>query len=178
MAEKHSIRDKVIAGLIIAAILGAVSYVSPWRAQALQLLGSMARWFLRPIAFSIPTWVLILLALAVLLVAIRWMRNVVQRVRAPRWSAYTKDSFHGVTWRWDWSPDGSLVQNLWCFCTKDETTLVAGTTTGIDTLLRCETCDKRTGPFSGDSDDLRNSIKRQIDRKLRTGEWKTARTGA
>jgi hypothetical protein len=75
-----------------------------------------------------------------------------------------------MVWRWRYSEVGSGLDSLWCFCPNDETQLVY--VEDYDRVwFECETCRKRFGPLSGDKDHVLSMVKRQIDRKIRTGEW-------
>jgi len=75
-----------------------------------------------------------------------------------------------MVWRWCYSETGHRVESLWCFCPHDDTTLVHREE--YDRVsFECETCHRRFGPLPGDRIQAISMIIRQIDRKLRTGEW-------
>lgn len=123
-----------------------------------------------------PVWLFVALALATALLI---LLGVVRLVRAsspqePTWHDYTSDRFFGMVWRWSFSSSGH-VGEPWCFCPLDDTVLVGVLDHYPDRVrFRCDTCRGEFGPVDGDRDEAIRKVMRQIDRKLRTGEWKQA----
>ena len=61
-----------------------------------------------------------------------------------------------------------------CFCPQDDTQLIFKLPGVVDTLatIECESCGKIYGHYDGSQQNLISAIKRQIDRKIRSGEWR------
>ncbi len=95
------------------------------------------------------------------------------RRKTPSWKDYKEDRFYGMLWRWSYW--GREVIDLWCFCPVCDTVLVYGEDRHVGTTtFSCETCNRLTGQEAGDKDYVFAKVKRQIDRKIRTGEWSKA----
>lgn len=93
---------------------------------------------------------------------------------SPSLADYTEDRFFGVVWRWRYAQGGP--SGAWAFCPKCDTILVYSYRHDygdFKTTLHCETCEVDLATESGNKDDLVGKVHRQIDRKLRTGEWKS-----
>lgn len=84
--------------------------------------------------------------------------------------AHNHDLIFGMCWRWGYSSSKADIERLWCFCPHDDTELLSE---GFySQSFRCETCKRKFGPFEDTQGDLFGMVKRQIHRKLRSGEWK------
>ena len=169
--EAHPIRNNVIATLIAAAILAGLAQIGPVRPFLDRFLFSplLAVW--RWLVHSVPVPVWLLVALAVLALA-TVIRIVVAQLksRSPHWLDYRADRFLGVHWRWTFS--AGEVSRITPFCPIDDTLLVGDN--GYKSFnLRCETCAQTWGPFEGDGHSLTGTIRRQIERKIRSGEWQS-----
>ncbi|MBL8308014.1 MAG: hypothetical protein JNM33_15085 [Rubrivivax sp.] len=172
-----SIKTNVIGGVIAGAVLavgGAVWAFAPaaWK-WFTDLLASI--WAHLTSAATVPTWWLYILyaisAAAVLTVALR-VRAAATSTE-PTFTDYTEDRFMGAVWRWRYAhgaPTGT-----WAFCPRCDTVLVYSYQRDygdLKTTLHCETCRVDIATEPGDRDDLVGKVHRQIDRKIRTGEWK------
>ena len=91
----------------------------------------------------------------------------------PTVTDYREDRFFGTVWRWHYAhggPDG-----IWAFCPSCDTVLVYSYQRDfgdLKTTLHCETCNRAILTEPGDRDNLVGKVHRQIDRKIRSGEWK------
>jgi hypothetical protein len=156
----------VIGGVILANI-GAI-----WRTVVDSL---KAVWGFLGSSLTLPMWLVILVGLVALL-AIGFCVLVVwtAKTNQPSHLNYQQDEFFDVTWRWAYYSDGTVNEDaLWCFCPKCETMIVyeIDNYNGI-IKLSCETCQQEVGTYSGSRSHLRGRIARQIDRKIRTREWR------
>ena len=120
-------------------------------------------------ATTVANWQLLILGLLAL-AAPTWLTVVVLRRLTPAWRRYREDHFLGMRWRWDYK--NSQPQNVRCYCPEDDTQLTYHySQTDNEVIFRCETCERIYGSFAGDVSYVRGVIRRQIQRKLRTGEW-------
>jgi len=96
--------------------------------------------------------------------------------RRPGFLDYTNDRFLGLTWRWRYRRFGR-PDVPWAYCSVCDTALIynsEGDGGRMRTVLTCETCDRTVLQHEGDAQYLAAKILRQIERRIRTGEWQTA----
>lgn len=169
--DKHSsVSSQVAAGLIVAAIIGALSFIPgvfKWVADA-----STALWSHLIATSGFPNWGLYLLALMSIQTLVYWIHLVI-KPKGPNVAAYNHDTFLGLKWRWSYI--SGLPSGAWAFCPQCDTMLVYSENSRFDpnhqTALTCETCNRVMLQHEGDKDYLVQKIHRQIDRKVRNGEW-------
>ena len=190
MANKHShhlrntIIGSVVAGLILAVITpsvrGFLAKVASWA-----WAGIIWVWTLLSSDYQVPGWVILiiglygLLRLFFLFFSIYVSRS--QKEPTPLYWGYTEDMLYGAKWRWSWA-DGK-ISSLWCFCPSCDAQLVPGHDLE-KTYFFCENCPptkKKHIPFQPHGrlvstiegvgeDSTVGKIKREIERKIRTGE--------
>ncbi len=123
---------------------------------------------------TLPNWQLLLLGLLALAAPL-WLTVALYRRLGPAWRRYREDHFLGMRWRWNYK--GDKPQEIRCYCPEDDTQLTYHySQTDNEVHFRCETCERIYGSFAGDVSYVRGVISRQIQRKLRTGEWQTPQT--
>jgi ribosomal protein S27E len=172
-----SIKNSVIGGVLTAAVLGIGGAIWAFVPDAWKwftdLLGSAWEHLTSPA--TVPTWslyVLYTVGAAALLVVALIVRESFKKT-GPSFTDYEEDRFFGVVWRWGYAhgrPTGT-----WAFCPSCDTVLVYSYRYDYGhqkTTLHCETCNHDLATESGDKDDIVAKVHRQIDRKIRTGEWK------
>jgi len=166
-----SLSSQVIAGLIVAAVLAAVSFVPGTSKWAVEVATNFWNHLLG--ASALPNWSLYLLVLMSINTIIYWAALAI-KLKGPNISAYNHDTFLGLKWRWSYI-SGQPVK-AWAFCPHCDTMLVYSMIGSFyepdrKTVLTCETCSRDMLEHKGDKDYLVEKIHRQIDRKIRTGEW-------
>ena len=178
--ESHAVRNGVVAtvvGGIALAILGElwppVKTVISWlweKAQAFAgLFGE---------TFSVPGWALTILGLLALVTVMRAIVGLRTNPSAPHIS-YIEDILFGAKWRWSWS--GGDISSLWCFCPvcdaelvyDDSSTHRAYSRGEPQTLFICEHCSRSTmgRVEGGDKDYALGAVRREIRRRVRTGQY-------
>lgn len=177
-SSSDSIKNNVIGGVVAGVVLaigGAVWAFAPnaWK-WFTDLVSSV--WAHLTSSASVPTWWLYLLYAAgvAVLVQIGARIHVAVSNNEPTVAEYQEDTFFGVVWRWSNAHGGAA--SAWAFCPKCDTVLVYAEHRNNAgqwfTILTCETCNEPKLTETGDKDDLVARVHRQIDRKMRTGEWK------
>jgi hypothetical protein len=184
--ERHSIRNKVIGGVLSGLILAAILYFVPtfthWASLLIARVWNLiaATWHYLLASVAVPRCILGLLILMSLVTVVRVIRPLFksQGVAEPTWLSYSQDNFFGMVWRWD-STSRNPLDTLRPFCPSCDTRLVYSmdvrshdftTLTGFI----CETCQKEIAKLEGDRDYVLAKVGRQIERKIRNGEWKQA----
>ena len=176
-SSSNSIKSNVIGGVLTAGCLAIVAYIwafapGVWK-WFTDLLASI--WTHLTTPASVPTWWLYALyaisAITVLTLALR-IRSAI-KATGPIVTEYREDRFFGAIWRWKYFQGGPT--GIWAFCPACDTVLVYSYQRDfgdLKTALHCETCNRTILTESGDKDDLQGKVHRQIDRKIRNGEWK------
>ena len=168
-AQEHPIRNGVLITLVSAALLYLATLIPGLAAWVGNAIVNSVKYMQAEV--SLPRWLVLSLILATLPFW-NWLLRKTRSRRGPNPADYREDHFHGVVWRWSYGLDNTPI-NPWCFCPRDDTVLVWNYSpyrTGID--IRCETCAQTYGQFDGDMDYVQEMIVRQIDRRIRSGEWK------
>jgi len=121
-SEKHTIRNSVISGLIVALVIWISSFfINVW----VWFKDSLLFFFnLFTTTITLPLWLIILLIVGIILsvwrILVFWRKPI-----KPSWINYTKDEFHEITWRWRFNYIDKSIESLWCFCPHDDTELIS-----------------------------------------------------
>jgi hypothetical protein len=166
--SRHPVWSNVIAGLIVAGILGVITYSLNWWPTITRALTATNSFLWQ--RTSVPNWLLgfmILIALAALLTVVTVVIANTSRPPTPSWRSYTKDTFEGLTWRWAYDIHGGIY-NLTSFCPHCDFE--------IDPRLgQCESCGRRLTAVDGLIDHIHERIEKLIQQKVRNGTWATPR---
>lgn len=163
---RHLLRRIPAPGLATAVAL------LPFNAQAAD--SPFLQWLSTPA--TVANWQLLVLVLLALAAPV-WLGLVLLRRLGPAWRRYREDHFLGMHWRWHYK--GGQPEAIRCYCPQDDTQLTYHySQTDNEVHFHCETCDRIYGSFAGDAAYVRGVIRRQIQRKLRTGEWQTPESTA
>ena len=95
-------------------------------------------------------------------------------VEKPDYVLYVEDDIRGAKWRWGWI--GNRLSNLWCYCPDCEAVLVYRYDLIFEeTHFLCENCRHSVVATikGGDKDYALRAVEREIDRRIRTGEYKS-----
>jgi hypothetical protein len=157
----------VISGLILALFLWLAGFLpAVWHA-----LKSASIWLLHLLllSVSVPFWLILLFSPFIIATLFRVFYAI--KPKNLTWSDYKQDNIMGIKWHWQYGNYSGDIQNIYCLCPYDDTELVY-----IESLrqvsFRCETCNRKFGPFDGDHEHICRIAERQIRRKIRSGEWK------
>ncbi len=184
--DKHQVRNGIIIGVVTGLILLALgNFIFPFLGKLLwwsiSLIGKTWTFLIGPC--TIPTGVFILLVILSCLFLFRFCRAIRARLfpSDSPYSLYTEDEFHGVLWRWDYASDDSIA-GLACYCTVCESALTYSENTSdiLDVVDRvrpntsfyCPHCGVTKLILGGRKRDVLTLIRLEIDRRIRTGEWK------
>lgn len=169
--DKHSsVKSQVIAGLILATIIGGLSLIPNVFRWVADISSRFWNHLIR--TSELPHWGLYLLALMSLQTLIYWI-IVALKSKGPNVADYNQDTFLGLKWRWSYV--SGCPTGAWAFCPHCDTVLVYSENSSFDpvhrTTLTCETCNRIMLEHEGNKDYLVEKVHRQIDRKMRNGEW-------
>jgi hypothetical protein len=181
--ERHPTRNAIIAG-VIATVVGGLILAGILSTTFRQWIYSFitttwklitASWHYLLSSVPVPRWLLGLLILLSLVTLLRAMLLLFKSegVDEPTWQSYTQDEFFGIVWRWD---NEFLPSSIRPYCPRCDTLLVyfgySGSNFTSSTLFSCETCRSEIANLEGNYDYIVAKVGRQIDRKMRNGEWK------
>jgi len=185
MSEKHTIRNTIFAtvaaGLIVAVLLsawfgGILQACFHWLLSVIRFMGSLLTHQIK-----IPLWALLILTILAILPIFRIVRTLRKKDSEPSEDTYIQDDLFGVVWRWCYSSNG--IDDLWAFCPHCDNTLVYDEQRSDRrkpsrfyppefTKFVCENCDTKSQELLGNKSHALGRVEREIDRRLRTGEWK------
>ncbi len=175
-----TIRNGVIASVIAGVILLFIPVVREYFLIALKWIWSGIVWCWSSIfiSYSFSGWFLLILFglafIGILSIYFSFQRYFEQ----PEHNEYTSDTIFGMKWRWYWK--GHSIRNLWCFCPNCDATLVYDDSScrrfsgESATHYICENCaSNRVGSITGGNKSYaEGAVKREIDRRIRTGQYK------
>jgi hypothetical protein len=121
---------------------------------------------------SIPVWIIAVCAIIAIFITTRLIKRMIVKGTPPNYFSYTEDVFMGMKWRWAY-PLGDY--ELRPYCLVCDTILVyeewPNRVMAEKTLFHCETCERVVSEQQGDHNYVVAKVHRQIERKVRTGEW-------
>lgn len=173
MSEKgHRLtREIVIAsiGSVVAAII-VDHFIGLGRAL-------LFIWHLLTARVGVPVWLLSLLFITLALLFYLVGRNALRGLVLP-FLAYREDVIFGIRWRWNYA--GNQISGLRCYCPKCDTLLLyengleysIGERFISNTIFTCEHCRWHSEKMPGKEEEVEDRVRRQIERKARSGEWK------
>ena len=177
-SESHTIRNGIIIAVVSALIIGIATSVLGFIPIIFKWLTGI--WFLiSSTSITIPLWVLLILGILSLSTIYRIFRPIFHRKsNEPSLLKYNQDIFFGVVWRWSYNYDDEpILDTINCFCPQCDTRLVyskEGFAHETKLHVLCETCQQKITSFDTDEvSRVRAKVARQIDRKIRSSEWKS-----
>lgn len=175
-----SIRNGAIASVIAGIILLAVPALRDFVVSFLSWLWSVINWCWEALValYSLPGWVCLLAFVLALIGLINIFLVINGKSEEPEFKTYIQDFFHGAKWRWSWI--GFQISDVWCFCPRCDATLVYDDSSCRSfsnvkkTDFVCENCGHSVvaSITGGNIDYAVGAIRREIDRRIRTGEYK------
>ena len=183
MSEKSyiAIRNGIIASVIAGLILLAVPTLRGYANSFLDWIwvGVVWCWEALISSYSLPGWAW----LGIFILALFGLINTYVAARGepakPDYESYIEDSIYGAKWRWTWV--GNTISNVWCYCPRCDATLVYDDSSCRDlysdcnkTDFICENCGHSVVATitGGNKNYAAGAIKREIDRRIRTGEYR------
>jgi hypothetical protein len=175
--------SKVIAGVILAALLGAVGWVMHlenwWPVVGhgitvtwayLQGTTPVRRWVFGALVFIAGLFVFLVISVGATLYHPKENPfGNVSPIVGPDWLSYTTDDFYELKWRWRYR-DGE-IKDLVTFCPRcDYQMLAIGTSRSSQVVFHCDICGKEY--YIRESwDTLRSVVPRRIQQKIRTESY-------
>ena len=177
VSVRNGVISAVIAGIILMMVpslrVPVVTFLTwVW-------LGVLWCWGALVSPYSLPGWIWLVVFAFALLGAIDiflGIKNAIYKSESmskPDYKSYVEDYMFEAKWRWRW--EENTISDLWCFCPRCDGTLVYSDHFG-ETSFLCENC----GPSvvatisGGNKNYALGAVEREITRRIRTGEYKSA----
>lgn len=169
MADSHPIRTRIVASLVVVAIVSLVVYLVPggWR-WLFDGVHAIFSWLGG--SWSVARWVVILLCL----LSLAFIAAIVVLLLAARKSEhevdFTETVLFGVRWRWRYGQHG--IYSLAAFCPDCDLQVHARPTVSrlgsMDAILyHCDDCDRQLQQFDCGYSEVEDRVTRKIQKALR-----------
>lgn len=176
-----SIRNATIASVIAGIVLLAIPVVREYLGAFLSWVWSGLTWCWTALmaSYAFPGWVWIIVFFFALIGAASIFFRLKVDTAKPEHHAYVEDNMYGAKWRWQWI--SNRIFNAWCYCPRCEATLVYDDSSCRNfmsdvnkTDFICENCGHSVvaSITGGNKDYAIGAVEREIDRRIRTGEYK------
>ncbi len=177
-----SIRNGAIASVIAGIILLAVPVLRGYVVSFFSWLWSGVVWLWEALiaSYALPGWAwLVIFGFAFVGLVNIYLAIKGEAAEEPEFKSYIEDSIHGAKWRWTWV--GNQISNVWCYCPRCDATLVYDDSSCRSyysdtkkTDFICENCGHNVvaSMVGGNKEYATSAIKREIDRRIRTSEYK------
>ncbi|MDZ4298791.1 MAG: hypothetical protein U0998_06000 [Moraxellaceae bacterium] len=176
-----SIRNAAIASVIAGIVLLFIPVLRGYVVNFLSWLWSGVVWCWESLvaSYSLPGWAWLVISIFALKGLVNIYLAIKRESEQPEFKKYIEDHIHGAIWRWSWV--GNQITNVWCYCPRCDATLVYNDSSCRNYLTDikktdfiCENCGHRVvaSIIGGDKDYATSAIMREIDRRIRTGEYK------
>ena len=185
MSERGWFRRDVTVGVtvyIIGTILGTGAIIH-WRNSIWDWLVEAGKptWRYLTTDHATPGWLLVVLwplAAGFILVPLTVLILSSRASRSNDGRNYRQDTFFGLVWRWKYDPiaDGG-IDELGTYCPECQFQIYPIETRPdypCHPSIICDYCGKESGHLDGTLVEIENRVKRLIQHKNRTGEWRQA----
>ena len=131
-------------------------------------------------SYNYPAWMFLAISILIL-ISILVLFLILKKSFKAQYTTYTEDFLYDAKWRWKWTKDEII--NIECYCPKCDSLLVYDDsschtkyTEVVKTDFICENCNSKlvTSIHGGNKKYAINAVKREIQRRIRTEEYKTA----
>ena len=181
--DKKGVVTNVIGTVVGTGIIGTFTQLTDigrsWLNAAQSWISILWQWLIEK--HSISGWILTIL-FAISVTSVLRIIMICVTSRDPDYYSYTSDEINGARWKWRWSE--FRICNLWGYCPHCDGTLVYDDSACSlqaqimskqpVTKFRCERCQNLVATFcGGDKNYALGFVQREIERRVRTGEYKT-----
>lgn len=130
-------------------------------------------------SYDVPVWLLLIISILALISIFKFFIYLQNRSKI-EYLKYIEDNIYNAKWKWKWSK-GKIV-DLQCYCPTCDAVLVYDDTTHmkptelLKTEFICENCNSQivSTIHGGNKNYAINAVKREIERRVRTQEYKTS----
>ena len=171
-----SISIYVIASVIAGVVLSGIPQLKAYFISFLNQLGAGVLWCWNALidSYALPGWAWLFIFLLALNGLARFFHAIRRDELAPEYEKYVEDFIYNIKWRWTWVENS--ISDIWCFCPDCDATLVSrfGSLLGLQEIkFMCENCNRVVTSIPGSNPNyVIDMVKREIHRRIRTGDFK------
>jgi len=167
---------KIWLPIIVSVISGIlINWLTPLNIPG--AIWKIITWFvgLFVIKATLPVWGIILLMLVIpLLIGIVIVFFLLRTNSTETYLTYTSDTFFGISWYWRYTGNKLYKEDIIPRCLSCKTLLQPSNVVVNEFTLICSHCGFQK-EFEYSYDELLNRVKKEIDRKIITEEYKTVK---
>lgn len=159
-------------GVAGAAAVGVFAWLMDWVKPAWDWLCAALKsgWTHLMASSALSNWLAYAMSLALEISALRWALRA-WASRKDNHERFTQFNFMGGVWRWNFM--SGHIGNLGVYCPQCDGALVYSNARQIwEVNWHCERCRCICVSCEGDKSYLDGRVKREIDRLVRTGDWR------
>lgn len=129
--------------------------------------------------YTLPLWLILIISIFASIYIAKLLLSIKFKSK-PEYTAYTQDFIYGTNWKWKWEKEE--ISDIQCYCPKCDAILIYDDTLSnikhtelSKTDFICENCNSNivTTIHGGNKNYAINAVKREIERRIRTDEYKT-----
>ena len=129
--------------------------------------------------YTLPLWLILIISIFASIYIAKLLLSIKFKSK-PKYTAYTQDFIYGTNWKWKWEKEE--ISDIQCYCPKCDAILIYDDTLSnikhtelSKTDFICENCNSNivTTIHGGNKNYAINAVKREIERRIRTDEYKT-----
>ena len=128
--------------------------------------------------YTLPLWLILIISIFASVYIAKLLLSIKFKSK-PEYTAYTQDFIYGTNWKWKWEKEE--ISDIQCYCPKCDAILIYDDTLSnikhtelSKTDFICENCNSNivTTIHGGNKNYAINAVKREIERRIRTDEYK------
>ncbi len=128
--------------------------------------------------YTLPLWLILIISIFASIYIAKLLLSIKFKSK-PEYTAYTQDFIYGTNWKWKWEKEE--ISDIQCYCPKCDAILIYDDTLSnikhtelSKTDFICENCNSNivTTIHGGNKNYAINAVKREIERRIRTDEYK------
>ena len=128
--------------------------------------------------YTLPLWLILIISIFASIYIAKLLLSIKFKSK-PEYTTYTQDFIYGTNWKWKWEKEE--ISDIQCYCPKCDAILIYDDTSSntkhtelSKTDFICENCNSNivTTIHGGNKNYAINAVKREIERRIRTDEYK------
>jgi hypothetical protein len=171
--------SKVIASVIVALIGAVVSYLAGWWPIIMSVLDATCRYLVATTMIRNWMFLILLLCAGLFVLTLSGAAWIVLTGKKSKeeYKIYKTDRILDLVWRWRYDSSGEII-SLGAFCPKCDMQLAPQSVPdgqgNAKIVYLCDDCGDAAKVFPGILIEVESLVKRHIQKRLRSGNWRGA----